>query len=184
MLKHIWCIIFLVLVFFFRLEEKTSMNRKRNSTTQRVASFGHCANCLAVNRSGNFSRCSGCDLVVYCRKDCQQAHWKFHKTDVGCIGLPKTPPVSPEKSLLSTVTHPQCDARGTGCETVNIQIPRKETNLQTCLHTVRLHPVPNRVHIYVLRLLLLSRRHRDLCPTGLEFAFSDTIVSLVRSLNN
>ena len=43
-----------------------------------------CAHCLAVQgRAGiaKLSACARCGLVLYCRKDCQRAHWKAnHKS--------------------------------------------------------------------------------------------------------
>eukprot|EP01084_Bolivina_argentea_P128448 227060_1 len=37
----------------------------------------HCDNC---GKSGVSSRCSACQTVYYCNKQCQSDHWKNHKT--------------------------------------------------------------------------------------------------------
>jgi hypothetical protein len=38
---------------------------------------GGCEQCGA--RGGSFKRCGGCNLVQYCGKECQRAHWAEHK---------------------------------------------------------------------------------------------------------
>ena len=40
----------------------------------------YCVKCQKIEQCGKpFARCSGCQLVRYCSKDCQKQHWKEHK---------------------------------------------------------------------------------------------------------
>ncbi len=39
-----------------------------------------CVKCQKIEQCGKpFARCSGCQLVRYCSRDCQKQHWKEHK---------------------------------------------------------------------------------------------------------
>jgi hypothetical protein len=38
--------------------------------------FGNCAQCFQVDK---LKKCSRCNLIPYCSKECQRKHWKLHK---------------------------------------------------------------------------------------------------------
>lgn len=38
-----------------------------------------CANCLALGFQVALRRCTGCRMIDYCSKECQQKHWPRHK---------------------------------------------------------------------------------------------------------
>lgn len=50
--------------------------------TQREEAKGKCANCgeLESSSAQKLSRCTGCEVVYYCGRKCQKAHWKVHKS--------------------------------------------------------------------------------------------------------
>ncbi|KAJ7512401.1 hypothetical protein B0H11DRAFT_2182743 [Mycena galericulata] len=55
-------------------------NRKQTSKAEQRLSKA-CRTCGAREPLITLSRCNNCKYIYYCSKDCQRAHWKYHKVE-------------------------------------------------------------------------------------------------------